>query len=114
MLNIMSTRMKPRDPMTELREAFKVFDKEGKGYIESSNFRRIMTSMGEVMSPDEIDELIKEADKDGDGKINYEGKSSINDSLFRHVPPLVHIIPASYYIYRLQSVKIQYGQCMDE
>lgn len=98
MLSIMSTRMKPRDPMTELREAFRVFDKEGKGYIESSNFRHIMTSMGEVMSPDEIDELIKEADKDGDGKIKYEGESSINISLFRHVPLPVYILAPNYSI----------------
>lgn len=66
--------MKPLDPMSELREAFKVFDKDGKGYIESSQFRQIMTSMGEVLTPDEMDEMIRDADKEGEGKINYEGK----------------------------------------
>ncbi|XP_071164344.1 uncharacterized protein [Mytilus edulis] len=72
MLSIMTTRMKPKDPMTELQEAFKVFDKDGKGYIDSKHFRHLMTTMGEVMSNAEIEELIQEADKDGEGKIHYE------------------------------------------
>ena len=33
-----------------------------------------MASLGETMSPAEIDSMIQEADLDGDGQINYEGK----------------------------------------
>ncbi|KAJ1645557.1 hypothetical protein LPJ64_002847 [Coemansia asiatica] len=56
----------------ELREAFKVFDKNGDGFISADELRQVMTSLGERLTDAEVDEMIKEADADGDGKINYE------------------------------------------
>ena len=35
-----------------------------------------MTSMGEKMTNDEVDDMVREADRDGKGKINYDGKWS--------------------------------------
>lgn len=32
-----------------------------------------MTSLGERLSEEEVDDMIKEADLDGDGQVNYEG-----------------------------------------
>lgn len=34
-----------------------------------------MTSLGERLSEEEVDDMIKEADLDGDGQVNYEGKN---------------------------------------
>ena len=50
-----------------------MFDKENKGYIEANELRRIMTTRGEKLSEEEADEMINEADKDGDGLIDYFG-----------------------------------------
>lgn len=33
-----------------------------------------MTNLGEKLSEEEVDDMIKEADLDGDGMVNYEGK----------------------------------------
>lgn len=33
-----------------------------------------MTNLGERLSEEEVDDMIKEADSDGDGMVNYEGK----------------------------------------
>lgn len=33
-----------------------------------------MTNLGERLSDEEVDDMIKEADMDGDGMVNYNGK----------------------------------------
>ena len=48
-----------------MRLAFNNFDKDGNGYIEASE---LMAAIGK---DDHIAELIKEADKNGDGMIDY-------------------------------------------
>lgn len=35
-----------------------------------------MTNLGEKLSEEEVDDMIKEADLDGDGMVNYEGKGA--------------------------------------
>ncbi len=34
-----------------------------------------MTNLGEKLTDDEVEEMIREADADGDGQVNYEGES---------------------------------------
>ncbi|XP_078486824.1 neo-calmodulin-like [Ciona intestinalis] len=65
---IMKTTLEMDD---ELTEAFRVFDKDLKGHIMASDLRHHLTTLGEKLSPEEVDELIKDADSSGDGKINY-------------------------------------------
>jgi len=65
--------MKDTDTESELIEAFKVFDRDGNGFISAAELRHVMTNLGEKLSDEEVDEMIREADIDGDGQINYEG-----------------------------------------
>ena len=60
------------DSEEELKEAFRVFDKDGNGFISAAELRHIMTNLGEKLTDEEVDEMIREADIDGDGQINYE------------------------------------------
>ncbi|XP_046582416.1 calmodulin-like protein 12 [Haliotis rubra] len=71
-LNMMSKRMKEENPKEELYEAFRVFDKDGNGFISTAELRHVMTNLGETLSEEEAEEMIKTADQSGDGKINYE------------------------------------------
>jgi hypothetical protein len=51
-------------------EAFKVFDRDNNGFISAAELRHVMTSIGEKLTDDEVDEMIREADQDGDGRID--------------------------------------------
>lgn len=72
-LLMMARKMKDTDSEEELREAFRVFDKDGNGFISAAELRHVMTNLGEKLTDEEVDEMIKEADLDGDGLVNYEG-----------------------------------------
>ena len=61
--------MKDTDSEEEIREAFKVFDKDGNGYISAAELRHVMTNLGEKLSEAEVSEMIREADVDGDGQV---------------------------------------------
>ncbi|ORZ01536.1 hypothetical protein BCR43DRAFT_181949 [Syncephalastrum racemosum] len=71
-LTMLARKMKDTDSQEEIQEAFKVFDKDGNGYISAAELRHVMTSLGEKLSEEEVDEMIREADIDQDGQINYE------------------------------------------
>ncbi|KAB1212169.1 putative 3,4-dihydroxy-2-butanone kinase [Morella rubra] len=71
-LNLMTRKMKDTDSEEELKEAFKVFDKDEKGYISAAEIRRVMTNLGEKLTDEEVEEMIRVADVDGDGQVNYE------------------------------------------
>ena len=63
--------MGDRDEEAELIEAFKFFDKDGSGLIDPDELKAVMETYGEKMSDEEIAEMVKEADIDGDGQISY-------------------------------------------
>ena len=50
-----------------------VFDRNGDGRLTSTELREVLQRLGEHMKQEDIDELIRAADKDGDGHIDYEG-----------------------------------------
>ena len=80
-LTMMSRKMKDTDSEEELREAFRVFDKDGNGFISAAELRHVMTNLGEKLTDEEVDEMIREADIDGDGQVNYEGMQNESKSI---------------------------------
>jgi len=72
---MMARKMKDTDSEEEIKEAFRVFDKDGNGFISAAELRHVMTNLGEKLTDEEVDEMIREADVDGDGQVNYEGKT---------------------------------------
>ena len=63
-----------RDPgePEEYCRGFQVFDKEMTGFIGVGQLRYILTNLGEKMSDEEVDELLKTVDTSS-GEINYTG-----------------------------------------
>lgn len=56
------------------REAFRVFDRNGDGFISAPELRLVMTNLGEKLTDEEVEDMIREADLDGDGVVSYSGK----------------------------------------
>ena len=69
---IMANKMKDDDNEDELREAFRAFDRDGQGLISAVELKHVMTSLGEKLKDEEVDELFSEAGIESDGEINYE------------------------------------------
>ena len=70
-LYMLSRPMIQKDAEEELVEAFKIFDKDGDGKIPVSELGAIMKNIGEPLSPEELDEFIKQADSNKDGSIDF-------------------------------------------
>lgn len=73
-LNFMSkhTSSNEEDIMEDLLAAFRVFDKSGNGYISRDELKQAMIMIGENLSDAAIDEMLRAADIDHDGRIDYE------------------------------------------
>ncbi len=65
-------RSASKDKEDEVREAFRVFDRDGNGYVSAAELKHVMTNIGEKLTDEEVDEMLREIDV-GDGQINYEG-----------------------------------------
>lgn len=59
----------------ELREAFRMYDKEGNGFIPTSALREILRALDDKLTEDELDEMIAEIDTDGSGTVDFDGLS---------------------------------------
>jgi calmodulin len=66
----MARKVPETDSEQEIYEAFKVFDRDGNGFISSAELWHVMKSIGESLTDDDIDEMIRQVDTDGDGNIS--------------------------------------------
>ncbi|XP_074062985.1 calmodulin-alpha-like [Macrotis lagotis] len=89
-LTMMARKMKDIDSEEEIREAFRVFDKGGNCYISAAELHHVMTNLGEKLTDEEVDEMIREADIDGDGQVNYEEFVQMMTAKKRQINNFVH------------------------
>ena len=58
----------------ELKEAFRLYDKEGNGYITTDVLREILRELDDKITPDDLDQMIEEIDSDGSGTVDFDGE----------------------------------------
>ena len=59
-----------KDSREEILKAFRLFDDDETGKITFRNLKRVAKELGENMTDEELQEMIDEADRDGDGEID--------------------------------------------
>ena len=69
----MRREIKEHQDDQELKDAFRVLDEQGDGYITPFLMQQICKKLGEDMQEHEVDEMIQEAISNYDGKIYYDG-----------------------------------------
>ncbi|KAJ3232987.1 Centrin-1 [Chytriomyces hyalinus] len=71
-LELMTAKMAEKDSREEIRKAFRLFDDDETGRISFKNLKRVAKELGENLTDEELQEMIDEADRDGDGEINED------------------------------------------
>lgn len=71
-LDLMARKIDGRSFEDELKEVFMTLDDDGSGYITDDEIRMIMDALGEKVSDQDIQEMIKFADSDGDDQVTLE------------------------------------------
>ena len=57
---------------SDLTLAFQTADPDRSGSVSTAGLRGVMEDMGEKLTDEEVDEMVREADLDGAGQIQYE------------------------------------------
>ncbi|CAB1100589.1 unnamed protein product [Ectocarpus sp. CCAP 1310/34] len=66
----------------QIREAFKFFDQDGSGAIDTKELGNIMRQLGAKLTDSEINLLVQEADVDGDGQVDINEASDFEGHCF--------------------------------
>ncbi|CRL05920.1 CLUMA_CG019104, isoform A [Clunio marinus] len=56
----------------ELKEAFRLYDKEGNGYITTAVLKEILRELDDTLTNDDLDAMIEEIDSDGSGTVDFD------------------------------------------
>merc|ERR1712170_207809 len=56
----------------ELKEAFRIYDKEGNGYISTDTLKEILKELDSKLTDADLDGIIEEVDEDGSGTLDFD------------------------------------------
>ena len=65
----------------EMKAVFRIFDKDGDGYITADEIQEEMSKHGDVFTDKQIKQMMEGADSNGDGRIDYEEFVKLMESI---------------------------------
>ena len=73
----------------ELKKAFAVMDTNGDGVVTKEELKNLLKGLGEEVNDEVVEEMIKIADENGDGKIQFDEfvKAATASWTTMHDPP---------------------------
>ncbi|KAL1502032.1 hypothetical protein ABEB36_007240 [Hypothenemus hampei] len=63
----MKNIIKECDNEEDIKEAFRIFDRRGNGFITVNDLKETISNLGETLSDEDLEEMIRAADLDNDG-----------------------------------------------
>ncbi|XP_050296365.1 neo-calmodulin-like [Anthonomus grandis grandis] len=79
--DVMKNIIKECDNEDDIKGAFRVFDKDGKGYITVKDLMETLSSLGEKIPEEQYEDMVRAADLDGDGQV------TLGDFMEMMMPP---------------------------
>lgn len=71
-LDLMTSRIADRDTREDIAKVFRLYDSDNTGFISLKNLMKVANELGETMNEQELMEMIKRADTDGDSLIAFD------------------------------------------
>merc|ERR1712144_119145 len=71
-LKMMTNKILNKDPKDDMLKAFRLFDDDQTGKVTFKNLKRVAKETNQTLTDDELQEMLTDADKDGDGVLNEE------------------------------------------
>lgn len=71
-LTMFGEKLNGTDPEDVIKNAFACFDESGSGKIDDEHLRELLTTMGDRMTHDQVDEMFRDAPIDKQGGFDYK------------------------------------------
>merc|ERR1712080_649174 len=71
-LKMMTNKILNKDPKDDMLKAFRLFDDDETGSVSFKNLKRVARETNQTLTDDELQEMLTDADRDGDGVLNEE------------------------------------------
>ena len=98
-INVAQELQLTEQQITEFREAFQLFDKDGDGHVTAKELRVVFDSLGQKPTDEELMAMIAEVDADGSGEMEFEEVRSSGRSPPRGTNPALRHAPAAAYVH---------------
>ena len=69
---LMAERIAVRNPIEELKKAFRIYDEDDSGKISFDNLKKVTEDLNVDANDEELQNMIKLADTDGDGEVSLD------------------------------------------